>query len=414
MVDITSNMQKSDSIQIESSKSVYLGNVSAKQIHINQKTVEMLHKSYIAFDVETTGLNADTDKIIELGAVRFEYGKPVAEFSTLVNSGISVPSAATKVNHITNQMLSMAPTESVFYPQLLEFLGMASSGKIILCAHNASFDFKFLVNTLRRLGYDGDYVYVDTLNLSRKYIKGLDNYKQGTVEAHFGLCNRTAHRAASDAKVCGEILGHILIELDQAMNEQRKTIEKNAPSDEELEICAYIQKIISANGQNDISWLRYKKNSSNYIDISCLYTMLKFKVAKKGKYIIVEKEAIKGLDLVGESCTDSEGGDEYTRIFFGDPNELYVLSEYILNSYKACHKSLQSYLCNGERARRTALECIEMLTVIEEDRIEELIQAGEERALNNKAAELEEIKIAQQKQREKEEKKLKKELQKQK
>mgnify|MGYP000908856782 FL=1 len=192
------------------------------------------------------------------------------------------------------------------------------------------------------------------------------------------------------------------------------TIEKITPSDEELEICAYIQKIISANGTNDISWLRYKKNSSNYIDVSCLYTMFKFKVAKKGKYFIVEKKAVKGLDLATEKCTDSEGGNEYVRVFFEDPSELDVFAEYIVRSYKDCYKSMQSYLSNGDRARKPALECIEMLTIIEEDRVEELIQAGKERAQNNKAAELEKLKEAEQKQREKEEKKLAKELEKQK
>lgn len=351
---------------VEPLKMVRRGNVSTEQMNINQKSVEMLHRSYIAFDVETTGLSPETDRIIELGAVRFEDGKPVAEFSSLVNSGVSVPGEATNVNHITNQMLSTAPSESEVYPKLLEFLGTASNGKVIMCAHNARFDFKFLENTLRRLGYDGDYVYVDTLNLSRKYIKGLDNYKQETIEAYLGLSNGAAHRAVSDAKVCGEILSHILIELDEEMNEQRKTIEKITPSDEELEICAYIQKIISANGTNDISWLRYKKNSSNYIDVSCLYTMFKFKVAKKRKYFIVEKKAVKGLDLATEKCTDSEGGNEYVRVFFEDPSELDVFAEYIVRFYKDCYKSMQSYLSNGDRARKSALECIEMLTIIEE------------------------------------------------
>lgn len=98
------------------------GNVSADVIDINPKTVEMLHRSFIAFDVETTGLNPEYDRIIEIGAVRFINGQPSEEFSTLVNPRIKVPSAATNVNHITNQMLSAAPNETEVYPKLLEFL----------------------------------------------------------------------------------------------------------------------------------------------------------------------------------------------------------------------------------------------------------------------------------------------------
>ena len=75
---------------------------------------------------------------------------------------------------------------------------------------------------------------------------------------------------------------------------------------------------------------------------------------------------------------------------------------------------LADNLGNGDRARKSALECIEILTIIEDDRVEELIQAGRERLDNNKEAESEKFKEAEQKQREKEEKKRAKELEKQK
>ncbi|VYT62106.1 hypothetical protein [Clostridium tertium] len=392
---------------------VHQGNVSADVININSKTVEMLHRSFIAFDVETTGLNSEYDRIIELGAVRFIDGKPTEEFSTLVNPQINVPSAATKVNHITNQMLSTAPKENKVYPKLLDFLGEASQKKIIMCAHNASFDFRFLVSTLKRMGIDASFAYVDTLSLSRKYIKGLTNYKQGTIEKYLGLANDNAHRAISDAKICGEILCNILLELDEEINEQRRNKEGTNLSEEELEICGYIQKIIRDNG-DDVSLIRYRKTSGNYIDVSCLYSFLKFKIAKKGKYIIIEKKATNGVEFSQEPCTKSEGGSDFVRVFFESPFELNKLSSYIVSSFKECYKAMNYYLDNGERARKSAEECIAMLTKIEDGEIEGLLSLAEQRRKNNIAIKQEKKRIIEEEQREKEENKKIKALAKQK
>ncbi|MBD7912501.1 MULTISPECIES: exonuclease domain-containing protein [Clostridium] len=401
------------SIQNVEDQVVHQGNVSADVININSKTIEMLHRSFIAFDVETTGLNSEYDRIIELGAVRFIDGQPTEEFSTLVNPQINVPSAATKVNHITNQMISTAPKENEVYPKLLDFLGEASQKKIIMCAHNASFDFRFLISTLKRMGVDASFDYVDTLSLSRKHIKGLTNYKQGTIEKHLGLANDNAHRALSDAKICGKILCNILFKLDEEINEQRKNMEKIKPSEEELEICGYIQKIIRDNGE-DVSWIRYRKNSGNYIDVSCLYSFLKFKIAKKGKYIIIDKKSANGLELSQEPCTKSEGGSDFVRVFLESPFDLNILSSFIVSSFKECYKAMNYYLDNGERAKKSAEECIAMLTKIENSEIEGLLSSAEQRIKNNIAIEQEKKRVIEEKQREKEEKKKNKVLAKQK
>ena len=186
------------------------GRAWALPVSVDASNVRLIQSKYIAFDVETTGLDATYDRIIEIGAVLFVDGQPIDTFSSLVNPGKRVPSSATAVNHITNEMLASAPTELEVYPGLIEFLGNAINGETIMCAHNARFDFKFLCNTLSRLGYNAKFQYIDTLRLSRTHIKGLVNYKQGTLEHYFGFVNETAHRAASDAENCGKILYQVL------------------------------------------------------------------------------------------------------------------------------------------------------------------------------------------------------------
>lgn len=180
---------------------------------VDAEIVRNLSQRFIAFDVETTGLHTHTDRIVEIGAVLFENGEPVSTFSTLVNPGISMPEKATEICHITNEMLSAAPSEEQVYPELLRFLGDALSCGTFMCAHNARFDLDMLRHTLVRLGYQADIRYVDTLKLSWRCLPGMPNYKQPTLAAQLGIAAGTAHRAADDALVCGRLLVHMLPKL---------------------------------------------------------------------------------------------------------------------------------------------------------------------------------------------------------
>ena len=86
----------------------------------------------------------------------------------------------------------------------------ALQGEVLVCAHNAQFDMSFLKKTFDRLQLTGKICYVDTLQLSRKYIHGPYNYKQGTFARYLHIKYENAHRAYDDAYVCGQILNHIV------------------------------------------------------------------------------------------------------------------------------------------------------------------------------------------------------------
>ena len=184
--------------------------INTYNISSDNSVLEKLKTRYIAFDTETTGLSSYSDRIIEVGAVLFEDGKIKKDYCSLIKVDRSVPASATSVNHITDAMLSQAPSEKEVYNNLMNFFGDAMERKTIICAHNATFDMKFISETFKRLGYSGEISYVDTLSLSRRYIRGLYNYKQNTVAEHLGLRNKCAHRAVSDAELCGKILWNIL------------------------------------------------------------------------------------------------------------------------------------------------------------------------------------------------------------
>lgn len=87
---------------------------------------------FIAFDLETTGTVAGVDRIVELGAVRFLNGVPEAAFATLVNPGILIPPEATRVNKITDDMVSGKPYIIDLLDALTDFCG-----ELPLVVHNA-------------------------------------------------------------------------------------------------------------------------------------------------------------------------------------------------------------------------------------------------------------------------------------
>lgn len=325
------------------------GNVVTYKIELDNN----INQRFIAFDVETTGLNPSSDRIIELGAVVFENKKIINKFSSLVNPQIKVPSRATAVNHITNKMLKNAPDEKEAFSRLIDFLGDAINGATILCAHNAPFDMKFLSETLMRLGYDGTIYYADSLSISRKLVKGLNNYKQDTVASYFNIVNEESHRAVTDAEVCGKIL----IQLLEIKQEEQQIIigksQNSVPDSEEMEVCAYIQDAIIKNG-GDSKLMSFYKNSSRYIDVRYMCNIVKFKFAKKGKYIIVKNEAAANNNYKISECTMSEGGSDYVRCFFNNPFELEPLIPYIYQLYKEARNSALDYNTKYENEYRNS------------------------------------------------------------
>jgi len=168
--------------------------------------------NFIAFDLETTGIQPKTDAVVEIGAVRFENGKPVDTFSTLINPGRSIPPEASAVNGITDEMVADQPGIETVLTDLAEFCG-----DLPLVAHNAPFDFKFLLAAVekhRARAPKG--IVLDTCALSRVLFPGMFNYKLGTLVRHFGFPNGTFHRAEEDSVYCGLLFARIVEALEKA------------------------------------------------------------------------------------------------------------------------------------------------------------------------------------------------------
>jgi len=161
---------------------------------------------FISFDLETTGFIPGVDKIVEVGAVRFINGEIESVFSTLVDPQMEIPQAASRVNGITNEMVQGKPTIEKLLESFSEFCGTD-----VMVAHNANFDFQFLVSDIVRLESPAPRgVVLDTCNIARKVIPGLPNYKLGTLVQHLNIPASNFHRAEEDASYCGHLFNFMI------------------------------------------------------------------------------------------------------------------------------------------------------------------------------------------------------------
>jgi DNA polymerase-3 subunit epsilon len=154
----------------------------------------------IAFDLETTGLSPAEDRIVEVGAVKFdEEGRELATFERLVNPLRPSSPRARSVHGIADADLVRAPTAAIVLPAFLEFLGDPDA--TVLLAHNAGFDASFLGAELSRLGLAmPGHGIVDTLSLARRTLPGLRSHRLDLLAHHLGLDPYGPHRALADSR----------------------------------------------------------------------------------------------------------------------------------------------------------------------------------------------------------------------
>lgn len=160
---------------------------------------DLTSKDYVVFDLETTGLDNATDEITEIGAVKIKNGQISEHWTTLIKPSKPVSAENTKITGITNEMLKDAPNVKEVFPDFMKFIDGT-----VLVAHNANFDLSFVRKEANAEDYEVLNKVMDTMVMSRTYVKGLANNKLNTVADHFGVVFNH-HRALSDAYATAEI-----------------------------------------------------------------------------------------------------------------------------------------------------------------------------------------------------------------
>ncbi|SCY70040.1 DNA polymerase-3 subunit alpha [Lachnospiraceae bacterium XBB2008] len=174
---------------------------------------QSLSDTFVAVDCETTGFSPAFDRLIEIGAVRFEDGIPEERFSTYINPGIAIPEEITNLTDIDDLTVSGAPTIDEVLPKFFEFCGES-----MIVGHNLPFDLSFIKAEAKRLGIDFEPTSIDTLPLSR-LVLNLGSYRLNTVANALGLSAEKPECAADDAELAGFIYTSLIDKLkEQGIN----------------------------------------------------------------------------------------------------------------------------------------------------------------------------------------------------
>lgn len=265
---------------------------------------------FISFDLETTGLYKETDRITEIGAVRIKNGEIIEEFDTFVNPEKDIPEKITKLTGITNAMVKDAPSEKDALTKFFEFCGRAP-----LVAHNAKFDAGFTEVAVKRCGLEFNNTYIDSIPICRVLYPDLANYKLDTVGKGLKLPPFNHHRACDDARELGQIFIILLSDLQKKRNANSVQEINTAVSGADIKKAKSFHQILLVKNNVGLKNL-YKLISKSELD----YFYKKPRIPRS--QLVQYRDGL----LVGSAC---EAGELYRAVFDGRPeNELKAIADF--------------------------------------------------------------------------------------
>lgn len=175
-------------------------------IAYNEQDLDLSNATYVVFDVETTGLSAVYDTIIELAAVKVKDGDIIDRFESFANPHHPLSQTTTDLTGITDDMVKDAPeVDDVLY-DFHQWIG-----RDILVAHNASFDMGFLNQGFEKAGIEAaTNPVIDTLELARFLMPTLKNHRLNTLCKKLDIELTKHHRAIYDAEATGYLLWKLI------------------------------------------------------------------------------------------------------------------------------------------------------------------------------------------------------------
>ena len=162
-------------------------------------------KKYAIVDIETTGGRANRDKITEIAIVLHDGEKVIDTFESLINPECRIPYGITELTGITQTMVESAPK---FYEIAKEIVEITEGA--VFVAHNVRFDYGFVQQEFKRLGYTYTRSQLCTVRLSRKAFPGLSSYSLGNLIQYFGIEVKDRHRAMADTLATVELFEKIM------------------------------------------------------------------------------------------------------------------------------------------------------------------------------------------------------------
>lgn len=169
---------------------------------------------YTIVDIESTGGNYKRERITEIAIYRFDGNKIVDSFVSLINPGIHIPSFISGLTGITNEMVNDAPRFDEVAERILEITEGA-----VFVAHNVQFDYGFIRQEFKSLGYSFHRKKICTVQLSKTLIPGQPSYSLGNLCKNLNIKLKGRHRAGGDAKATVKLFELLLLEDDGLISE---------------------------------------------------------------------------------------------------------------------------------------------------------------------------------------------------
>jgi DNA polymerase-3 subunit alpha (Gram-positive type) len=190
---------------------------------------QSIDTTYCVLDLETTGFSPITEKITEIGIMKFKDGKVIDKFSCFVNPEKPIPQRVVEVTNITDDMVRNAETIEKVFPKMLDFINDS-----VLVAHNAAFDMGFLKHNASVLSYEFDFTYVDTLTLAQEIFYDFKTYKLGRIAKNLGIKVEVAHRALDDVDTTVKVFNVMLEKLKERGAKTLQDIDAYGSDEESL------------------------------------------------------------------------------------------------------------------------------------------------------------------------------------
>ena len=172
---------------------------------------------YAIVDIETSGGNHKTGKITEVAIYVHDGTKIIEEYSTLINPQTKIDWYVKKLTGITDEMVASAPT----FKQVASKIDEITYGNIFI-AHSVDFDYYFLREEFKKVGYNFKRKKLCTIELSRKILPGKGSYSLGKLCDELNIPISDRHRAAGDALATTKLF-EMLLENDKKSLIPRQT-----------------------------------------------------------------------------------------------------------------------------------------------------------------------------------------------
>ena len=161
---------------------------------------DLINKNYVVFDLETTGLDPTSQRIIEVSAIKITGGNMTECFNTLVNPEKKIPTEVVELTNITDEMVKDSPKDYEIIGDYLKFCEGC-----VLVAYNAPFDMSFLNIIAEKCNYKITNEVLDAYEMAKKKVKGVKNYKLKTVSEFMKVNLVGAHRAINDTLATAKV-----------------------------------------------------------------------------------------------------------------------------------------------------------------------------------------------------------------